>query len=181
MKPESNTILPAPDILNNLEYGKFVLSNLAAKRAKQLKEGAPPLIRIESNHPLSIALAEIAAGKIRPILSAEAEHIAIEVDNETIDIRAGELGLLLPALDDAESEILGVVSLVGEDIEEDILHDDKDHDASSLSDLLDDTDVVDDDEDEEDDVVEAADSDTLSLTDIEEEEKAAEDGDLDSE
>ena len=61
-------MLPSPDILNEYEYGKFVLSNLAAKRAKQLREGAPPLVNIESSHPLTIALAEIAAGKIKPVI-----------------------------------------------------------------------------------------------------------------
>ncbi len=68
MPTPKNLILPDPDTLNQVEYGKFLLANLAAKRAKQIKEGAPPLVRIESNHPLSIALAEIAQGKIKPLL-----------------------------------------------------------------------------------------------------------------
>jgi len=41
----SGSILPSADVLNDYEHGRFVLSNLAAKRAKQLKEGAPPLGR----------------------------------------------------------------------------------------------------------------------------------------
>ena len=69
-------MLPSPDILNEFEYGKFVLSNLAAKRAKQLKEGAQPLVQIDSHHPLTIALAEIAAGRIKPILPTAAEMTA---------------------------------------------------------------------------------------------------------
>ncbi len=36
----------------------------AAKRARQLKEGAVPLIKCDSQHPLTIALYEIAAGKV---------------------------------------------------------------------------------------------------------------------
>ena len=48
-------MLPSPDILNDFEHGRFVLSNLAAKRAKQLREGAMPLVSVESNHPLTIA------------------------------------------------------------------------------------------------------------------------------
>ena len=70
-------MLPSPDILNNYPYGKFVLSNLAAKRAKQLREGAPPLVRVESSHPLTIALAEIAAGKIKPIMPAIGDPIDV--------------------------------------------------------------------------------------------------------
>jgi DNA-directed RNA polymerase subunit omega len=37
---------------------------LAAKRAKQIKEGAPVLIETASTNPLTIALEEIAAGKV---------------------------------------------------------------------------------------------------------------------
>ncbi|MGI5817012.1 MAG: DNA-directed RNA polymerase subunit omega [Armatimonadota bacterium] len=44
--------------------GRFPLVVAAAKRARQLKEGAVPLVKISSNNPLTIALAEIAAGKV---------------------------------------------------------------------------------------------------------------------
>ena len=70
-------MLPSPDILSEFPEGKFVLSNLAAKRAKQLREGAPPLVQVESNHPLTIALAEIAAGKIKAIMPS-ADAVTIE-------------------------------------------------------------------------------------------------------
>src|SRR4051794_11744303 len=99
-------MLPSPDILNEFEHGKFVLSNLAAKRAKQLREGAPPLVRIESNHPLTIALAEIAAGKIKPIMP---DIAAVDVDTTPIiteDTVPSELGLLLPALDETEVSLV---------------------------------------------------------------------------
>lgn len=156
MKPEGNTILPQPDVLNNFEYGKFVLSNLAAKRAKQLRDGAPPLVRVDSNHPLSIALAEIAAGKIRAVLSEEALTAnAIEVE----EIGTPDLGLLLPALDDVEEDILGGFG-------EEEVEDELDPEAASLSDFVDDGEL--------DDVVAAEDSDTLSLSDIADEENAAE-------
>lgn len=163
--------LPALDILNDYEHGKFVLSNLAAKRAKQLKEGAPPLVRVDSHHPLTIALAEIAAGKIRAILGQE-EAITIEGDvtmaliDETVP---AERGLLLPALEETEAEFLGVCALLAEDHE----HDDEDHadaDVPSLSDLLDDAEA---------DVSSPETSDageTVSLSDIADEESAAEEG-----
>ncbi len=70
-------MLPSPDILSEFPEGKFVLSNLAAKRAKQLREGAPPLVQVDSNHPLTIALAEIAAGKIKAIMPS-ADAVTIE-------------------------------------------------------------------------------------------------------
>jgi len=43
---------------------KYSLVVLAAKRAKQIKGGAPPLVPTDSRNPLTIALEEIAAGKI---------------------------------------------------------------------------------------------------------------------
>ncbi len=44
--------------------GRYPLVVGAAKRARQLKHGAVPLVKINSNNPLTIALAEIAAGKV---------------------------------------------------------------------------------------------------------------------
>ncbi len=44
--------------------GRYALVVAAAKRARQLKEGAVPLIKTSANNPLTIALAEIAAGKV---------------------------------------------------------------------------------------------------------------------
>lgn len=56
-------IYPSADKLEN--WGsKYALVVLAAKRAKQIKSGAPPLIATSSKNPLTIALEEIAAGKI---------------------------------------------------------------------------------------------------------------------
>ncbi len=114
----SDQIMPHPDVLNGQEYGKFVLTNLAAKRAKQIKEGAPPLVRIESNHPLTIALAEIAAGKIKPLMG-EAAKAPIEAPDlvtlEAEDIL--DVGLLLPALDEEEVAAIGSATLGEEDFE----------------------------------------------------------------
>lgn len=44
--------------------GRFPLVVAAAKRARQLKDGAVPLVKVSSNNPLTVALAEIAAGKV---------------------------------------------------------------------------------------------------------------------
>ena len=37
---------------------------VAAKRAQQIKDGARPLVEVASNNPLTIALHEIAQGKV---------------------------------------------------------------------------------------------------------------------
>lgn len=94
----NDSMFPQPDVLNEFEFGRFVLTNLAAKRAKQIKEGAPPLVRIDSSHPLSIALAEIAQGKIKPLFGKEAEAVEEAKAEALADIDSG--GLLLPGLDD---------------------------------------------------------------------------------
>ena len=159
-------MLPSPDILNDFEYGKFVLSNLAAKRAKQLREGAPPLVQIDSHHPLTIALAEIAAGRIKPILPTPGEMAASEesagITLITDEPLPAELGMLLPALD--ETEVALISSVAGEDDHE------HDHDVDpeteealpvNLTDLV---------EEEEDASPALAEDDTLSLSDIAEQE-----------
>jgi len=159
-------MLPSPDILNDYEHGKFVLSNLAAKRAKQLREGAPPLVQVDSNHPLTIALAEIAAGKIKPILSGIAEPLETTSDLPLLidENVPAELGMLLPALDESEAAL---VTAVGEeDAEPDHDHDD----ALSLSDLV---------EEEDEAAAIVSDEDTLSLTEIAEQEETADDEDAD--
>lgn len=154
-------MLPSPDILNEFSEGKFVLSNLAAKRANQLREGAIPLVRIESNHPLTIALAEIAAGHIKPIMPSGEE---VAIDQVAVSILAdetvpGELGLLLPALEEIDAVFPEAV-LEGEDE-----HDEHEIEADGLSlgDLV---------GEEEEVAPVAAEEETLSLSDIAEQESA---------
>ena len=160
--PKLRLMLPKPDTLNNYEHGKFVLSNLAAKRAKQLREGAPPLVQVDSNHPLTIALAEIAAGKIKPIMN-QTQEIGMVEDHLTVlldDTVPAELGMLLPALDETEAAL---VTTVGED-EVDVETDPDE--TISLADLVE--------GEEEEEVVASNDEDTLSLSDIAEQETAEE-------
>jgi DNA-directed RNA polymerase subunit omega len=147
-------MLPSPDILNDFPYGKFVLSNLAAKRAKQLREGAPALVQVESNHPLTIALAEIAAGKIKPIMPVATEARLTNDQTPALfidDTMPAELGMLLPALDETE---VALVAAIEEDHDSD--QDLDSDDVMSLSDLVDEDEVE----------VVPTDDDTLSLSDI---------------
>ncbi|MCO5297634.1 MAG: DNA-directed RNA polymerase subunit omega [Fimbriimonadaceae bacterium] len=160
-------MLPSADILNEFEFGKFVLSNLAAKRAKQLREGAPPLVQIDSNHPLTIALAEIAAGRIKPAVPAAAELIddGVEVAVLSEDSVPAELGLLLPSLDEVE-----LVPDADEEDADDESDDEVEDRPVSLSDLADD-----DDDTEEETVAADGDDETLSLSDIAEQESGDDD------
>ncbi len=158
--PKECLMLPSPDILNNYEHGKFVLSNLAAKRAKQLREGAPQLVQCDSTHPLTIALAEIAAGKIKPIMPSLSETLPMQDDLPLLidENMPAELGMLLPALDETEAAL---VTSVGEDDAESDLDSDE---VLSLSDLVE--------EDEDEVAAISGDDDTLSLSDIAEQETA---------
>lgn len=158
-------MLPSPDILNNYEHGKFVLANLAAKRAKQLREGAPPLVAIDSNHPLTIALAEIAAGKIKAILPTIEESMAMDAAEFILkdEVLPAEFGMLLPALDESE---VALIETVG--VEEADQDPEESPEGMSLSDLVE----V---EDEEEAAPVVSDEDTLSLSDIAEQETSLED------
>lgn len=118
---QGEKILPHPDVLNEAEYGRFVLVNLAAKRARQIKDGAPPLVRIDSGHPVSIALAEIAAGKLRPHFASEVEDAQAAAEHlATLEgLEIGDMGLLLPSLEDD-------IDLSGDEDEDDVSDDELD-------------------------------------------------------
>ncbi|MBS1706073.1 MAG: DNA-directed RNA polymerase subunit omega [Armatimonadetes bacterium] len=150
--------LPEADVLGNFPEGRYVLSNLAAKRARQLREGAPPLVRTDSNHPLTIALAEIAAGKIRPNLPAE-DLAVVSMDSEvsilTDDTVPAELGMLLPGLEELEEDHEA-------EFHEDVEPDEEEEDAPSLSSILGD--------DAEAEVATPENDDTVSLNDLEDQE-----------
>ncbi|MDO8682937.1 MAG: DNA-directed RNA polymerase subunit omega [Armatimonadota bacterium] len=71
-------IYPSGDKLEKVVESKYSLVVLAAKRAKQLREGAPKLIETSSTNPLTVALEEIAAGKVRYKLLEESEMLAMD-------------------------------------------------------------------------------------------------------
>lgn len=65
-------ILPNPDRLN--QFNKYALVILAAKRAKNLQEqgiARRSLVKSSSSNPLTIALEEIAAGRLIPSFNPE--------------------------------------------------------------------------------------------------------------
>lgn len=54
---------PLEELLKRVD-NRYTLVVAAAKRARQILEGAEPLVNIDSNKPVSIALAEVAQGKV---------------------------------------------------------------------------------------------------------------------
>ena len=55
---------PLEELLDQVD-NKYALVIIASKRARQLKEGVLPLVDIDSANPVSVALEEIATGKVR--------------------------------------------------------------------------------------------------------------------
>ena len=99
-------IYPSADTIEKMVGSRYSLVILAAKRAKQIKEGAPILIDTASTNPLTIALEEIAAGKvtINPASALQPQPEG-ETTGETTSIAShGKSDALeAPLLDDAEA------------------------------------------------------------------------------
>jgi len=89
-------IYPSPDRLDAME-SKYALVIVAAKRARQLKEGARKLTDSKSTNPLTVALEEIAAGQIVPIQTGEPEKLPTSVPATPV-----MTGLLATSFDDEE-------------------------------------------------------------------------------
>ncbi|SDD41213.1 DNA-directed RNA polymerase subunit omega [Sporomusa acidovorans] len=57
-------INPSLDVLVKKVDSKYTLVVLAAKRAREIMDGQQPLAESKSNKPVTIALEEVAQGKI---------------------------------------------------------------------------------------------------------------------
>ena len=89
-------IYPSADTIEDKVKSRYSLVVLSAKRAKQIKEGAPVLIETTSTNPLTIALEEIAAGKVT----------ATEVDMDIVPQAASHAGNAPAALPEHHAETL---------------------------------------------------------------------------
>jgi DNA-directed RNA polymerase subunit omega len=70
-------IYPSADTIEDRVGSRYSLVVLAAKRAKQIKEGSPHLIDTLSTNPLTVALEEIAAGKVTIAAAAPSEETKV--------------------------------------------------------------------------------------------------------
>jgi DNA-directed RNA polymerase subunit omega len=55
---------PLEELLDRVD-NKYALVIIASKRARQLKEGSLPMVDIDSANPVSVALEEVATGRVR--------------------------------------------------------------------------------------------------------------------
>lgn len=104
-------IYPSADTIEQRVGSRYTLVVLTAKRAKQIKEGAPILIETTSTNPITIALEEIAAGMVtaqaaelvvKPVVDDEVE--AVEVDDLLTGPAARLLGAGIDPDDDNDDE-----------------------------------------------------------------------------
>ena len=57
-----------------MEENKYLLTMMVAKRAKQLKKGAKPLVKTKNSKPILIALQEISEKKVYLKESEESKY-----------------------------------------------------------------------------------------------------------
>lgn len=123
----------------------------AAKRAKQIKDGAPPLVQVDSRNPLTIALHEIAVGLVEitePVAPAAEPPAAAATEVEsTLNTAKALPDLPLIDLPDTlgEAVVEAEVALEEEEEEEDEAEDEETYlDDDDLEDELDDDEPDDD-------------------------------------
>jgi DNA-directed RNA polymerase subunit omega len=162
-------IYPAPDKLDALG-SKYSLVIVAAKRARQIKEGARHLVDTKSANPLTIALEEVASDEIVPLMIGDPEAIVAPVSSSPV---LG--GLLATSLDDESprgrtaSEVSALLSADDDDFDDDDdevdLDDEDEVDNDVVENAADDVDaevvVTDFIEDDESDSVDDEDADDL--------------------
>ena len=104
-------IYPSGDTIEEKVGSRYSLVVIAAKRAKQIKEGAPVLIDTLSTNPLTIAMEEIAAGKVTILESSitpaapTATHARSDAptrDSRLVEAQAGPLLFNGLSADDGE-------------------------------------------------------------------------------
>ena len=126
----------------------------AAKRARQIKDGAPPLVQLDTRNALTIALHEMAVGLVEitePVEAVEvAERPAVIVTGESsLEAPTPRLVPDLPLVD--LSEALGAEGLEGETLLDEVEIEDDKLDTGDLDEDLEDEDEEDEDEDEDED------------------------------
>lgn len=130
-------IYPSTDKIDEQVESKYALVILAAKRAKQLKEGSRKRVPIESTNALTIALEEIAEGQIQYRFDEEslAGREALSDQKAVVGAREIEVDIDPLALpDDAELLRLAKEALGGVSIDDTLAGEDEEGEESELLD-----------------------------------------------
>jgi DNA-directed RNA polymerase omega subunit len=101
-------IYPENDELN--QYPRYILTLLAAERARLLREGAKPLVPVDGVefNPLTVALQEIAEGKIKPLVLAPDRVEVLVQGPENAWIVARDIKQLREQEEEEEEEVAEV-------------------------------------------------------------------------
>ena len=117
---------------------KYSLVIAVAKRAKQIREGAPILVDIESHNPIVIAMEEIAAGKVlikmptvEQVEAAERERRGLGPIERPQPPPVSELLKIEPE-DEEEGEEPGIIELGIEELEDEEEEEEKDEESEGL-------------------------------------------------
>jgi DNA-directed RNA polymerase omega subunit len=70
-------------LADEFENDTFLMVNVAAQRARQIMQGATPLIRTTTRKPAAIAVREVRAGLIQHFLPEDSPFLTEEAAPET--------------------------------------------------------------------------------------------------
>ncbi len=157
-------VLQSTDDLEEYIGNKYSLVIVAAKRARQLKEGHQALVREPSPNPLSVALAEVKEHKLQSIAPPQEEIAPAPRDMITSLVTGAEFDLDEELLDEDSDAVDDLAALlVGADDEEESEEEEEEDDVIRSGSRDEDSDVdveleESDDSDEEDSEDEEADA-----------------------
>lgn len=112
-------IYPSADKIEEQIDSRYALVILAAKRAKQVKEGSRARIDTDSHNPLTVALEEIASGQIQYKFDEDslAGREARADQQAVVGARYLEVDPI-QALPDADAEIARAAAALGAELDE---------------------------------------------------------------
>lgn len=118
-------IYPSPDKIDKQVDSKYALVILAAKRAKQLKEGSRPRVPTDSTNPLTIALEEIAEGKVQYKFDEQSLAGREAIADQEAVVGARDIEVDMDPLALPDDELARAAAALGGDLDENLLGDDE--------------------------------------------------------
>ena len=119
-------IYPSPDKIDKQVDSKYALVVLAAKRAKQLKEGSRPRLATDSTNPLTIALEEIAEGKVQYKFDEQSLAGREAIADQQAVVGARDIEVEMDPLALPDDELARAAAALGADLDDSLLGDDDD-------------------------------------------------------
>jgi DNA-directed RNA polymerase subunit omega len=149
-------VKPTMESLLKKVTSRYVLTILAAKRARQLVDGAQPMAKSETPNFVTTACEEIAAGKVLPIKGIHTVHVPlrpeVEADRLREEIEKRNARYREDMEEESNARIRSLIAVVGSDDEsedmEDLAEEDLVIDAEDLEIDPQDLDPLDADEDD---------------------------------